>query len=168
MLDFERMLQLGRTSEPVPPALQAVVDQSAAAVRDNRLDGPQAAAEGRCAAPPMGCGQSLPDGLSGSFRDEKSRREYDITHLCQTCQDVWFAPDPEEIAELEADPSWVRCEVCGEYRELQFVDVGVGVISGHDCCAGIRFRGEPGPPKCTRVAGCVFGADHVLHCEPAS
>lgn len=44
----------------IPPALSALIDQVQTAVAENRADGPQAAAEQRCAAPLMGCDQPIP------------------------------------------------------------------------------------------------------------
>lgn len=40
---------------------------------------------GVCVPPPIGCGQP-----ATSFRDECSKREYQITGLCQKCQDEIF------------------------------------------------------------------------------
>lgn len=39
----------------------------------------------KCAPHPMGCG-----GDATEFRDEKSRKEYSISGLCQKCQDSVF------------------------------------------------------------------------------
>lgn len=141
----------------MPPFLRAIIDQSAAEVAANRLDGPAAAAERRCAASPMGCGQSLAS--VRPFRDRESRAEYDVTHLCQSCRDVIWAYSPEQIAEMAADPeNYGRCGECGEYREYERVDVGIGVMKGFDCCFG------PGIPRCTRTSGCWLGVDHVHEC----
>jgi hypothetical protein len=52
-------------------------------------DRPTALAEGRCLASPAGCGRSLRD---VPFRDELSAREYQISRLCQECQDKVFGP----------------------------------------------------------------------------
>jgi len=41
--------------------------------------------EGKCVPPLIGCG-----GPAMEFRDEKSRREYHISGLCQKCQDEIF------------------------------------------------------------------------------
>ena len=150
-----------------PDHVQAELDQAHAAVRDVRSDGPAAERELRCVAPPTGCGQPPPTGsLATAFRDRASRAEYDITHMCQSCQDRLWAPSEEDILAMALDPRFERCPVCGEYRELEFIDVGVGTISGHDCCAGVRFRGEPGPGRCERTPGCAFGAEHFHGCEP--
>jgi len=44
-----------------------------------------AVTEGLCVRPPFGCGKPITP-----FRDEKSAREYQISGLCQTCQDtIW-------------------------------------------------------------------------------
>lgn len=150
-----------------PPALVAMADQAWKASRDARAEAPQAAAEGRCVSPPIGCGQPLGSALSVAFRDRASRAEYDITGMCQRCQDLMFRPEPSELLAMASDPrNYERCSVCGEWRELEHVDVGVGIMSGHDCCSNIRHRGEPGPPRCRRVAGCGFGADHQYNCDP--
>ena len=42
----------------------------------------------RCIDPPIGCG-----GPATSFRDALSRREYEISGLCQKCQDKFFGGD---------------------------------------------------------------------------
>lgn len=129
------------------PWLNAQIDQAAASVRDMRKDKPAAHTEQRCVAPPAGCGRSSPS-LATGFRDRASRAEYDVTGLCQACQDVFFAPSSEEIAEMAADPErYGRCETCGEYREYEFVDVGVGVMKGFDCCRPDLSREEP-LPRC--------------------
>ncbi len=39
----------------------------------------------RCVPPPIGCG-----GPATEFRDPESRREYEISGLCQKCQDEVF------------------------------------------------------------------------------
>lgn len=41
---------------------------------------------GRCIAPPAGCGRQI----EGGFRDGRSLREYEISGLCQQCQDEFF------------------------------------------------------------------------------
>lgn len=148
------------------PRLVAQVDQAWAASRANRADGPQAAAEGRCAAPPVGCGQPLGKPLSVAFRDQRSRREYDITHLCQPCQDLLFAPPPDEVLEMAADPEhYERCSECGNWVALESVDVGVGVIRGHDCCADVRHYGATRAPRCARTEDCPFEDGHFFNCE---
>lgn len=48
----------------------------------------------RCSQPPIGCGADL--GPDYQFRDLKSAKEYQITALCQPCQDKAFAPWDEE------------------------------------------------------------------------
>lgn len=144
------------------PWFNAQIDQAAACVRDMRKDKHAAHAEQRCVAPPTGCGRPIPS-LATGFRDYASRAEYDVTGLCQACQDVFFAPSPEEIAEMAADPEhYGRCQECGEYREYEFVDVGVGVIKGFDCC---RYESqEDRPPLCLAVSDsgvkCWLGRDH--------
>lgn len=45
----------------------------------------KARAEQRCIPPPIGCG-----GSATVFRDEQSAREYEISRLCQKCQDDFF------------------------------------------------------------------------------
>lgn len=39
----------------------------------------------KCLPPPIGCG-----GPADSFRNEQSEREYEISRLCQKCQDDFF------------------------------------------------------------------------------
>lgn len=99
---------------------------------------------GACARP-TAADRFLAPSLAQHFRDQASRDEYGITGLCQTCQDITFKPTADEIAGMAADPDYERCDVCGEWRFLEAADVGVGVIRGHDCCAGIRFRGRTPP-----------------------
>lgn len=31
------------------------------------------------------------------FRDDLSRKEYDLTHMCQACQDVVFKPPEDDL-----------------------------------------------------------------------
>jgi hypothetical protein len=147
-------------------AIHALLDQARSMARDMRADLPAAHAGERCVAPPIGCGQPLKPNLAQHFRDQASRDEWSITGTCQACQDELFKPDEDEIAQMATDPNYERCDVCGEWRYLESVDVGVGVpIRGHDCCADVRFRGAPAPPLCSRVPGCRFGADHFHDCE---
>jgi hypothetical protein len=165
-LTAEQILRAFDLSEAVmsPPnalAVQVLLDQVRAMSRDMRADLPAAHAEARCVALPVGCGQPLMQ----PFRDQESLNEYDITGTCQGCQDELFKPDEDEVARMAADPDHERCEVCGEWRYLESVDIGVGVMRGHNCCAGIRFRGDPAPPPCSRTSGCRFGADHTHECE---
>lgn len=53
----------------------------------------------KCSQPPIGCGADL--GPDYQFRDLKSAREYQITALCQPCQDKAFAPWDEEEDEVD-------------------------------------------------------------------
>jgi hypothetical protein len=108
----------------------------------------------------MGCGQPLGTSLPRAFRDQKSRNEYDITGLCQRCQDELFKPSAEKVAEMAEDvDNYGRCMYCGEYRPYECVDVGIGVMKGFDCC-------EPtGLPRCTKVRGCLLDVDHQHRCE---
>lgn len=148
----------------IDPALQALADQLAAQMRDHHADVPFAQREYRCVAPPVGCGQPLKPSLPTAFRDRDSRAEYDVSGLCQSCQDALFpGPTPEEIAVMAADPDhYGRCGICGEYRALEFVDIGVGVISGFDCC---RPEEHKDLPRCSATNekghACWLGADHV-------
>ena len=146
----------------MPPAVLAALDQVHAAVRDNRADNATALAEQRCALPPMGCGQPIPS-LATAFRDQRSRDEYETSRLCQACQDEAFAPDASELAWMAAHPDHhARCPVCGEFREIERVDIGGGVMEGFDCCNTIRFGDGAWPERCRRQAGCQFGS-HLLH-----
>jgi hypothetical protein len=143
------------------PALRSVLDQVEAAVRDNRKNGAAAVAEQRCATPPMGCGQSIWS-LATEFRDQNSRNEYEVTHLCQSCQDLIWVSSPDEIVTMAADTdNYGRCGVCGEYRPYEFVDVGIGVLRGFDCC-----RDDPDLPQCTKTPGCFLRVDHAHNCGP--
>jgi hypothetical protein len=50
------------------------------------ISGRTTAIEGnKCVNPPIGCGQPIT-----GFRDELSEREYRISGLCQSCQDMVF------------------------------------------------------------------------------
>lgn len=154
----------------VPPAVLAMVDQAVAAGVAARRDAPQAAAEERCTAPPMGCGQPLGQPRSRAFRDEKSYQEYGITGMCQRCQDaVWDTmTEPDDIAYWRDHPDeFGRCSDCGRYVQIEHVDVGVGIISGFDCCylanqeKGIRIE------RCGKINGttCLLGLGHLYECE---
>lgn len=50
-----------------------------------RVIAQDAVREGRCVSPPYGCGKILD--LRKEFRDDLSIREWNITGMCQTCQD---------------------------------------------------------------------------------
>jgi hypothetical protein len=147
----------------LPPHLVAVTDQIGAAVAQKRIDGPVARREGRCVAAPLGCGQPLGKPLAVAFRDQRSRSEYEIVGLCQTCQDEVYRVEPQELLEMAADTAnHDRCPVCGEWRALEHVDVGVGTISGFDCCpTDVRY------PRCERTEGCSLAADHQYNCDPS-
>jgi len=41
--------------------------------------------ENRCMKPPIGCGEKIT-----GFKDELSKKEYEISRLCQKCQDEFF------------------------------------------------------------------------------
>lgn len=47
----------------------------------------KAIAEQRCVKEPVGCGKAV---KKEDFHDEISRKEYEISGLCQTCQDKIF------------------------------------------------------------------------------
>ena len=49
---------------------------------------------GRCAAKPFGCGR--PVNPTTDFVDELSRKEYQISGLCQSCQDSVFNDEQEQ------------------------------------------------------------------------
>jgi hypothetical protein len=144
------------------PRIIAEFDQAWTASRDVRADALLARAEGRCALPPTGCGQPLGKPLSVAFRDQASRNEYDITGLCQGCQDEVFKSTPDEIEAMDLDvENYGRC-ICGEFRAYEFVDVGVGTIRGFDCCDPL-----PGNPQCQALSEhrtrCLLQADHAHH-----
>lgn len=149
----------------LPPALQASLDQAKAAVRNSRADAPEARREQRCAASPVGCGRPIAS-LATEFRDQASRDEYEITRLCQSCQDALFAPSADEVAAMAADShNYGRCCVCGEYRAYEFVDVGVGVIKGFNCCTE-RLETEDlmALPRCSATddtGQCFLRQDHA-------
>lgn len=141
-----------------PEQFDAQLDQAQAMVRDMRADKGAARDEHRCVAPPTGCGQPLGRSLATAFRDQASRDEYDITGMCQSCQDEMFKPSRDELLAMAADKrNYDRCGCCGEWRELIHVDVGVGVISGFDCCREEDYRALPRCP----VAPCGLRADHA-------
>jgi hypothetical protein len=51
----------------------------------------------RCVAEPIGCGREI---VKGEFDDKESAADYEITGLCQTCQDEFYLnehTDPDEI-----------------------------------------------------------------------
>lgn len=48
--------------------------------------------EMRCVAEPFGCGKRI----TRPFRDELSRSEYQISGLCQKCQDTFFTGGDDE------------------------------------------------------------------------
>lgn len=56
----------------------------------------------RCVVPPIGCGKPLTE-----FKDSLSERDYEITRLCQACQDRLYY-DPEEEADARAMASQER------------------------------------------------------------
>lgn len=55
----------------------------------------------RCLRAPIGCGQPLGN-LEEHFRDDLSLREYQISGLCQKCQDDVFGA-PEEDDDVDDD-----------------------------------------------------------------
>ena len=142
--------------DKVPPHLLAILDQAKAQVRDMKDTEP-----GYCAPVPAGCGKKIEP---GEFRDQASTREYQITHLCQSCQDVLFAPCDDEVAEMAADSDrFGRCVVCGEYRAWDYVDIGVGEIRGFTCCvATLPF--DQWPPRCTKTPDCALCEGHAHDC----
>ena len=52
-----------------------------------------AQAEKRCIEPPIGCGKPI---NFADFVDDLSRQEYQISNLCQECQDKVFGIPMEE------------------------------------------------------------------------
>jgi hypothetical protein len=83
---------------------------------------------------------------------------------CQACQDQMFLPSPGEVAEMAADPeNFGRCR-CGQYREYERVDVGVGVIRGFDCCPPPTVA-EMAGPRCTKAEDCGLDDGHVHGCD---
>lgn len=148
-------------TEPVPPHLTATLDQVHAEVRANKRDNAAAAAESRCATVLAGgCGK--PIGFYSEFRDAPSQREYELTRLCQSCQDLMFMPPAEEMYENLDD--FGRCGTCGLWRDYVHVDVGVGVIKGFNCC-GSANPPVPWPGKCDKEQGCFLDKGHALNCE---
>lgn len=65
----------------------------------------------RCAKPPYGCGKPVkPD----DFTDEPSKTEYNISGLCQSCQNAFFK-DPDEYLDNDDDlENWERDQLAGE------------------------------------------------------
>lgn len=62
-------------------------------LRDALKDRPFAKMERRCVNKPIGCGG---DASIESFRDSLSLREYEISALCQKCQDEVFTGHDED------------------------------------------------------------------------
>jgi hypothetical protein len=60
---------------------------------------PHGRTEGKCAV----CGKELD--VKTEFRDEVSRKEYDISYMCQACQDRNFA-EPEPEADAPPEPAF--------------------------------------------------------------
>lgn len=144
--------------------LKSFAEQAMADGKLAKLEQPYAQTELRCVSPPMGCGRPLRSGLSTAFRDQSSRDEYRLTGMCQDCQDKLFDAclSPEDIADMESHPEYFgRCPDCGRYCELQHVDVGVGVMSGFDCC----YLYDPRPARCTETPGCHLGVGHLYGCD---
>jgi len=153
----------GESATP-PPWLTAEIDQVLAWRGQVRADRGAARREDRCVAAPAGCGQPLR--TPNEFRDQASYAEYGITGLCQRCQDKLFAPSDDEVEQMSGDlANYGRC---GEWRPYDFVDVGVGVMKGFDCCNDERgLNANPPRPSlgCTVTAGCLLAAGHALGCE---
>jgi hypothetical protein len=147
--------------EDPPPHLVAMADQVHAEVQANRRDNTAAVAESRCAAKLAGgCGK--PIDFHSEFRDKASQREYQNTRLCQDCQDQLFMPPAEEMYENLKD--FGRCGTCGLWRDYVHIDVGVGIISGFNCC-GTENPPVPYPGRCDKEPGCFLGKGHALNCE---
>lgn len=144
-------------AEEHPPHIIAILDQMRASVRDLKDVPPD-----HCVPPPFGCGKKID--VQHEFRDQASAREYGITHLCQSCQDIVFAPDAEDVTYMASHPQlYGRCVVCGEYREYEEVDVGVGIIRGFDCCQNL-LPPDQWPPPCPKTPGCAFAEGHAYDC----
>jgi hypothetical protein len=153
------------TASTPPPWLRAELDQALAFRTQARADAPLAEAEARCALPPVGCGQPIRPSLARGFRDQASRDEHRITGLCQGCQDEMFAPPPEEVEAMAADLyGYGRCGDCGRYRRYEHVDIGVGTITGFDCCP-IPVAVADRLPSCTKTKGCWLSQDHAHGCD---
>lgn len=58
----------------------------------------------RCAATPFGCGR--PINVSAEFSDELSKKEYQISGLCQKCQNSVFCDEQEQYSDDAED--WER------------------------------------------------------------
>lgn len=143
--------------DEVPPHITSFLDQIKAGVR--QLKG---AALGHCAPVPAGCGKKID--LQHEFRDQLSACEYEITHLCQSCQDIVFAPSAEDVEYMVSHPRlFGRCVVCGEYREYEEVDVGVGIMRGFDCCQSL-LPPDQWPPRCTQTRDCALCEGHAHTC----
>ena len=63
-----------------------------------------ALALGNCASPPFGCGRKIQ-----GFTDVASAKEYQITAMCQECQDRFYA----EMAEEEDESGFDLTGPCG-------------------------------------------------------
>jgi hypothetical protein len=70
------------------PEIQKFVNAFASEIAFGR-NPQEAIAEGICVA----CGSQVYDGNEHEFRDEESIHEYDISGLCQKCQDQTFGDE---------------------------------------------------------------------------
>ena len=70
---------------------------------------------GRCAAKPFGCGQPVNPTID--FRDALSRREYNISGMCQMCQDSVFDDDTKEIFTDDAEV-WERNQLAADWGSI--------------------------------------------------
>lgn len=54
------------------------------------------------------------NGTASEFKDGLSRREYELSGMCQACQDDVFKSDVMEDYEEEGEAAGYKCSDCGE------------------------------------------------------
>lgn len=64
----------------------------------------EAIEQGKCFGP-VAFEKCEGDGTASKFKDEESKREYELTGLCQECQDVLYAYMEEMEGQEEPDPT---------------------------------------------------------------
>lgn len=93
-------------SEPVVQVVGSLTEFNKAIRGGESVEDVKAAM--KCSNPPVGCGKDL--GPDYQFRDLVSTKEYQITALCQDCQDRVFA-----VYEDESDEAWDELQAQREF-----------------------------------------------------